>query len=490
MAGMLTLTERRNIERAAGDEVVSATVARLYKAEGNARDYSYSGLVGAIILLRLTNGSWFFKLVDVTSGRILWEQDINRDIKYQPERPFFHSFLGANCMIGFSFADESEAANFYDKLSRKDSYVSQIQAQNYNTAAQPVLPTVASIPSTPQPGLVKSNSSDSINSKKAKAKSSGGILSGRPKSKKDSKDSKKGKIDKSMISAPTNFEHVSHVGYNPKTGFSAQNIPMEWKIIFQKAGITEEQLQDKKTAKAVAKFMKQHAGEVGKPAAAPPAIPGTTPNAILPASSVSRAPPPPPPSRGTLRAPPPPPPGRAVVAQQQAPPPPPPLQVYEKKQTAAPLSLPTRAPPSLPSRSPPVIPPRDDIVSPHVPTSYSPGSQSGPPPPPPPPPVGFVGNAPLPIASSNARPVPTPAARHVPSQSAGASANTGLFDSIRQGIQLKHAPQEAPAASTPAAAPDTSDDLAGALRFALEKRIQAVAGSDSDDDSDDNDNEW
>ncbi|KAI8850935.1 P21-Rho-binding domain-containing protein [Chytridium lagenaria] len=60
-----------------------------------------------------------------------------------------------------------------------------------------------------------------------------------------------------MISAPTDFKHVSHVGYNPKTGFSVDNIPLEWNAIFAKAGITADQLADRKTAKFLQKFMKQ-----------------------------------------------------------------------------------------------------------------------------------------------------------------------------------------------------------------------------------------
>jgi hypothetical protein len=43
-----------------------------------------------------------------------------------------------------------------------------------------------------------------------------------------------------------------------------QNIPPEWKIIFQKAGITDEQLQDKKQMKVVKKFMKQNAALVNQ----------------------------------------------------------------------------------------------------------------------------------------------------------------------------------------------------------------------------------
>jgi hypothetical protein len=84
------------------------------------------------------------------------------------------------------------------------------------------------------------------------------------------------------------FSHVSHVGYDAKQGFSAQNIPQEWKLIFAKAGITEDQLKDKKTAKFVAKFMKQHGGD------APSAVPASRVAPTSAPSQQSSRPPPPP----------------------------------------------------------------------------------------------------------------------------------------------------------------------------------------------------
>jgi hypothetical protein len=42
--------------------------------------------------------------------------------------------------------------------------------------------------------------------------------------KKEKKLEKSGKIDKNMISRPTDFQHTSHVGFHAKTGFSAENI--------------------------------------------------------------------------------------------------------------------------------------------------------------------------------------------------------------------------------------------------------------------------
>ncbi|KAH6571796.1 hypothetical protein BASA60_006973 [Batrachochytrium salamandrivorans] len=523
MAFVLTQAERRAVERGVGDEVVAVAITRLYKAEGNSREYMYGGIMGVMALARSATGSWSFKLADVNSGRVLWEQDLIKDIKYQQDRPFFHSFLGTTCMIGLSFSDETEAGKFYEKYSHMDSYVPQPQPQSAPVQstpmaaplpAQPMTATLPPPPSQPQFSITKSNSSESVNSKKTKKESPGGFsgnssrfLTGRPKSKKESsKDSKKGKIDKSMISAPSNFEHVSHVGYNPKTGFSAQNIPMEWKIIFQKAGITEEQLQDKRTAKTVAKFMKQHAAELANPKTAQTlAAPGSSSSA---AAVPRRAPPPPPPSRGTARAPPPPPPSRGgPPAIHQAPLLPPPSSFSSSPQmntrqpaiqqpvyTAPPPSLPSRAPPSLPSRGPPPIPAREEYPNPTLPAANS-LSTSSPPLAPPPPPVGYSGGAPPPpppqpaLYSSSSQQPPPPARTAIAPPAAAAAGSNGLFDAIRQGIHLKHAAQEPAEVSAPAAPADASDDLAGALRFALEKRIQAVAGSDSDGDDDDDD-EW
>lgn len=51
----------------------------------------------------------------------------------------------------------------------------------------------------------------------------------------------------------------------------------EWKLIFQKAGITDEQLQDKKQRKVVKQFMKDNAGLVGGPPAVQPQQGQTSP---------------------------------------------------------------------------------------------------------------------------------------------------------------------------------------------------------------------
>ncbi|KAI8921813.1 hypothetical protein BC831DRAFT_475328 [Entophlyctis helioformis] len=490
--------ERRTIERSAGpSDVLASTVARLYEAKASPHEYSFSGLVGAVALVRSPAGAFAFKLISLNGGQILWEQDVSRDVKYVQDRPFFHSFLGQSCMIGFSFADEDEAASFHDTFARKESLAPTPAPAPMPAPTPAPIPVAAPAPSPvpaqiQQQGMTRSTSSDSVGSKQSKKESGGGGFFGRNRSKTTGK---KGKIDKSMISAPSNFEHVSHVGYDPKTGFSAQNIPMEWKIIFQKAGITEEQLQDKKTAKKVAKFMKEHADQLGRPNAAISASAGAAAPASSSAAQASaparRVPPPPPPSRGTaaeLRR------RRLLLAallrsSQLAsaassgcslPAAASPSTRGSSSATCNPIACPTvaalawPASASWPSASPTSPASRRRASLWRRWRSSSPASASWP----------FLGGPPPPPAPAPRAPSPTRAP--APAASDGRS---DFLNSIRQGVQLKQASHEPPPAPAAEASADTSDDLADALRNALKKRINAVGGSDSDDDDEDGDDE-
>ena len=60
-----------------------------------------------------------------------------------------------------------------------------------------------------------------------------------------------------MIGAPSNFKHEGHVGWDPINGFDMRNIPEEWNRLFDKAGVTTEQLKDKETANFIVSFVSQ-----------------------------------------------------------------------------------------------------------------------------------------------------------------------------------------------------------------------------------------
>ncbi|KND04834.1 uncharacterized protein SPPG_00537 [Spizellomyces punctatus DAOM BR117] len=473
MPGTLLPEDNRSIRTAArGLEVLASTAARLYTSQQN--EWSYTGNVGAIVLGRKQNAGFALQLIEVPAGRILWEYDVTDDVKYQKDRPFFHSFVGPDSMIGISFADESEASDFYDTFNRKESHAPPATATATPPQPpfrpQPAPPQVPSTSPTPS-GIVPSPSADSIRSMKTDSARSSRIFSGSLR--KTKSDKKRGKLDASQISAPSNFQHITHVGYNPKSGFTAHNIPKEWQAIFAKAGITEEQLQDKKTAKFVKNFMKQYTAEGGvgaKPSlpardtspaiSAPPAIPNAGG-----ATGGRRAPPPPPPTR---RNPPPPPPSRAA-----APPPEPPR----------------RATPAVPTPAPP--PPARHVPAPPPPVaSYQEVSPSsgGPPPPPPPPAFGAPPPPPPPRSDGPSAPAAPP---RTPAAPSGGLDRGDLLASIRAagGIGALKTVQK-DESTTPPEPVDRGDSIAEALRRALEDRRPALADSDDDDDDDDDDGDW
>ncbi|KAJ3268568.1 hypothetical protein HDV01_002565 [Terramyces sp. JEL0728] len=468
---ILLADEQRTVERICDGQVLYSTAARLY--ESNGREYAHQ-YTGALALLN-ESSNFSFAMVDLKTARITWEFEIFGDIKYKQDKPFFHSFVGKNTLIGFSFADEDDAQEFCNYYRNRQKFIKPKSVSPTSTLVNHPIPV-------------------------QEEKKKGGFFSFGKKEKKD-----KGKIDKSMISAPSDFQHVSHVGYNATSGFSVQNIPLEWKLIFQKAGITDEQLQDKKQLKVVKKFMKQNAGLVAAAAENPdPPV-------------VKRTPPPPPPSR---RQPPPPPPSRNTTVKiekyerpasptRYQPPvavrpsltPAPPTRplipvtparpaipdrtpIVPERATAVPERVPVipirapvvpdRTPPSIPSRTPPSIPSR---ATPSIPERAPPMNYSAPVPPPPP--------------MNNAIPPPPPMANSAPPLPASVSDRGGLLAQIRQGAQLKQATTTpAPVAQAPQA---STGDIAALLRDAINKHRDDMNASgnsiltldtDSDDDDD------
>lgn len=111
------------------------------------------------------------------------------------------------------------------------------------------------------------------------------------------------------IGDPTDFQHLAHIGFNAQTGaFDVQNIPAEWRSIFQKAGVTREQLENKETAGFIADFVKNSGS--GKPTG----MEGPGGGCPVPAPAAvkrTKGPPPPPPAKSFAKGPPPAPPSRS-----------------------------------------------------------------------------------------------------------------------------------------------------------------------------------
>ncbi|KAJ3997593.1 hypothetical protein F5050DRAFT_1569054 [Lentinula boryana] len=238
----------------ATNKIFCATLARVYYAYPDRNKWSYAGLQGALTLIRSNvTYSLSFNLVDLSGTRgVIWSHEFYQGLEgdYNTDRPWFHSFPGDECMVGFVFVDESEA-----KTLGKKKFIGT--------------------------------------SKKSKSKS-----------KSNSKSSSTNKIDKSQISAPTqgSFKHIAHMGYDADKGFTSRNVDSSWSDLL---GNLEEKGIDKELIEREMDFIRDYKKEkVGKPPP-PPSRGGAPPPPPPPRGGPPPPPPPPPPASSGVPPPPP-----------------------------------------------------------------------------------------------------------------------------------------------------------------------------------------
>ncbi|KAG8994490.1 hypothetical protein FRB94_009886 [Tulasnella sp. JGI-2019a] len=399
-------------------KIMTATLARIYYAYPDPSEWSFIGQEGALALVfDKTKDVFYFRMIDVKGTRgVTWEHEVYDGFTYFQDRPFLHSFPGDRCMIGFVFSDEKEANLLFQKFQKRSK------------AAQ---------------GKSSSKKENASTSKSSSSKSK-------------SKSGKSRGIDKSLISGPTDFKHVAHMGYTAEQGFSSSGVDSSWDAILSdvgRYGISEKAVKGNEefiknfveTAKkeglekANVKMGVPGAGEApmskkkaekqppppapvraapssssaaeqakGKRKPPPPPVPrrgqtvhgqsnsidsfNVTPPPSAPAAPRKAATPSPPPQSTPPAPPPPPPPPTRGVAPPAPPPPPPPPPPMRSQTMPAPAPTPPPPPPP-PMRS--VAPPAPPPPPPPPPT-MSTGGVPPPPPPPPPPPMSHGGVPPPP----------------------------------------------------------------------------------------------
>ena len=172
------------------------------------------------------------------------------------------------------FADEEEAADFARIVKQKSEILCISRRDSTNNTATPYCN------SNSREGSIRSIEKEGSNT------GGGGFFSSifrrRDKDKERDtnekhdgkhrgKERKKNEITVDDISEPTDFRHLAHIGFNSETGaFDIQNIPNEWKAIFEKAGVTQDQLQDRKTAGFIADFVDKKTAALDRQRPPPP----------------------------------------------------------------------------------------------------------------------------------------------------------------------------------------------------------------------------
>jgi len=458
---LLTREENEQLFRLIGNRcksIATAVVQVLYPSPPSYSQWNKRHCGVLCFIKDNVKRSYFFRIFCLTKQELLWEQELYNSFEYHAPRPYFHTFEGDESRVGLNFAEQAEA-EFYlaavkDYLKQK---IDRREKRRSQAAQQPRLvnkPPVNSEPlaQAPTPAPTSSWIIPNFSSKK---------------NKKD----KKQKLTKADIGLPSDFKHVSHVGWDPNKGFALENVDPTLLQFFARAGVSETHLQDKATRDFIYDFIDKHGGmeaalrEVSQVDLGslidPPPVPVRNP----PTPQTGRTAPPPP--------------SRVVASPASAPPPPP--------HRAAPPPAPTKYsahPPPAPPSSPPPPPPISAVPPPPPPP------MNLPPPPPnfaPPPPdarsallEGIRGGTTLKAVEDNPRPA-KPAT----------DSRSDLLGQIRAGVALKSV-ENAPNKGSAPPSEDGMAGMAGALSRALMERSKAIhSDSESeDDDAEDEDDDW
>ncbi|XP_030573966.1 neural Wiskott-Aldrich syndrome protein [Drosophila novamexicana] len=446
-------------------QTLNTAVVQIYKTEGNAHSHWKKKHTGVVCFVKDSAiRSYFLRAYCLIKNELIWEHEIYDGMQIVKSRPFLLTFEGSDGNVGLNFISEDECDSFFRVLdatieTRNRKRLEKRNRQKSQQAPNAPMPPVSREPTRPPSIIGKSpmpttttttvdsgavqlrnNKINSVTLTPAPAQpptknflSSNFGLSGSA-----GKD-KKRKVTKADISQPTNFVHISHVGWDANKGFDLTGNESDEMLtkFFAKAGVSESQLNDRDTRAFIYDFIQSNnvlasvkQEEIESPTEPTPHMPPPVPSRHHPHHSQNgnqRSAPPPPP----VRQPPPPLPTTAPGAARAPPPPsrPPPINA-----APPPPPPPTVCPPAAAPPPPPPPPPA-----------------AAPPPPPPPPPMA-VAEVPI-IASTQ----PTAQASKIAPE---VDTRNALMDAIRKGKSLK--PVEPVATSSNSV--DPRNDLLGQIR--------------------------
>lgn len=466
-SNLLTKEENEQVFRLLGPrcQTLATTVVQLYMTVGCENCEWIKRDAGVLCLVKDNmRRSYFFRLYCPARRQMVWEHEVYNNMEYLALRPFLHTFEADDCIAAFNFASEEEGSwmrgILLDKLETKKQRrerKSRSQIQQRDGSGIPAS-NYAPNGTAPSSGTTLQAHTNLHRS------TSTGLIAAKSSKKKDKYSHRR--LTKADIGTPSDFRHVSHVGWNANKGFDFENVEdPQLKAFLLKAGVSDRQMQDQDTRNFIYDFIEKHGGmDAVKEEIHPPPVPLRS----TPVSNRAAPPPPPPPSRSGPLPPIPPP------VPLQSPPPPPPLRTLPQRQVET-------TQPQGGNWVPPPPPPLPSVASPP------------PPPPPPPPALDIAPSAPAPASGTDPHSALMESIRsgktlkHIDTDSKKSDSRGELLDQIRQGVELRSV-QPVERVHQPVA-PENS--LAGALARALAERSRAIHSESSESSTDEeDDDEW
>eukprot|EP01125_Pyxidicula_operculata_P015765 TRINITY_DN5379_c0_g1_i1.p1 TRINITY_DN5379_c0_g1~~TRINITY_DN5379_c0_g1_i1.p1 ORF type:complete len:528 (-),score=161.90 TRINITY_DN5379_c0_g1_i1:190-1740(-) len=280
------------------------------------------------------------------------------------------------------------------------------------------------------------------------------------------------------LSTPTNFRHTTHLGLNPKTGgFDINQLPDEWKTLFQKANLSKEDVENPETAQFILSIVQEEKEKqrIKKkiesspfppvPTDLPPPLPSNVQYSQQPEQPTEPKQPEP-----------------AQPAE--------PVQTTEPVQPLPPPQLPPKTQePEEPKVVAPPIPPHTSEKEPQPQQPKATPVKAPPPPPAPSTPAPPAPPAPVqPSTPATSRPLPQPKASAPPPLPAEQPSVTNWLDDIKKGKTLRKVDPKDVVINDLSS--NEQNDLANILKKALDSRRTDIAKGREESNDDDNNAEW
>lgn len=422
-SSLLSTDENLQVFNLLGNKCVTlaTTVVQLYTTIPPVHSQWSKKGTGVLCFVRDVNRkNYFFRLYNLKRDSMIWEHEMYNNMEYIESRPFFHMFEGEENIVAFNFANYDEARNFKNVVVKKISirkHKEDKRARRISQSQSVRLPLQQNLDFESKQELRK--------------------------------EKRRRNITKADIGRPMDFIHISHVGWDPASGFDVKGDDDNLRDIFTKAGVSEKQLQNKKTRAFIYNFIQDHEGSDKGLERNPPAVP----------------------PRGPSRPP----------SARPAPPPPPHQRLPSNSE-----NIPKKArPPSPPRNAGPVPPPPPPPMNIPAPPPMMDIDNAVPPPPPP----ALVGESELFQDIRNGTTLKPVEERIITPVE---DARGDLLSEIRKGIQLKRVEDREIRPQMNSSPQNSGNDLASALAKALAERSKLIHSDDEDDEtsSSSNDDEW
>uniref|UniRef100_S4RNZ0 WASP like actin nucleation promoting factor b n=1 Tax=Petromyzon marinus TaxID=7757 RepID=S4RNZ0_PETMA len=184
---------------------LASAVVQVHVALGDGRRWTKRCVGVACLVKDNPQRSYFIRVYSLKEGKLVWEQELYSQFKYNVQRTHFHTFEADDCQAGLSFASDEEARLFQEAIMEK------LQRRHQRKAYQE-RPTSGCF--LRQRLVLLRN--EEINIGEFSRYSINSIIYTQEKLKGCAK---KKKFCKADIGMPSNFQHVGHVGWDPNAGF-------------------------------------------------------------------------------------------------------------------------------------------------------------------------------------------------------------------------------------------------------------------------------